>query len=167
MICRVCDGTDVALAIDLGLQSWCNHFLKKSEVGGERFHLLRVVYCHRCATAQLDFTVPKEIVFGDHTYPPGVTNSLRERLRKALEQADWRLRWNVREKSILCIGSSDGTQLKHYQAPGYEVLDLESSRTLPRIADDAGVDTVNNFSNTYTAVETCSRAITALPGAIG
>jgi len=64
------------LAIDLGRQPWCNNFLRKEEIGKEPFYPLRVFFCNHCATAQLDFTVRKEIMFGDHTYLSGVTRSL-------------------------------------------------------------------------------------------
>ena len=73
MHCRVCDSLRLELAIDLGRQPWCNHFLRPGEVGTEPYYPLRVVYCHDCATAQLDFTVKKEVMFGDHTYLSGVT----------------------------------------------------------------------------------------------
>lgn len=147
MKCRVCDGTDLELAIDLGLQPWCNHFLKKSEIGTEPFYALRVVYCLRCATAQLDFTVAKEIMFGDHTYLSGVTKSLSEHFRTVAEEVEARFFRDIHPKSVLDIGSNDGTQLKHYKTLGYEVLGVESSKTIARIANDAGIETVNEFFN--------------------
>jgi len=76
MICRICDSSDLVPAIDLGLQPWCNHFLRRQEIGSEPFYPLRVVYCRNCGAAQLDFTVKKEVMFGDHTYLSGVTKSL-------------------------------------------------------------------------------------------
>jgi SAM-dependent methyltransferase len=48
---------------------------------------------------------------------------------------------------VLDIGSNDGTQLKHFQALGYEVLGVESSKTTAKIANDAGVPTLNDFFN--------------------
>ena len=50
-------------------------------------------------------------------------------------------------KSVLDIGSNDGTQLKHFQALGYDVLGVESSKTTARIAQEAGVPTLNEFFN--------------------
>jgi SAM-dependent methyltransferase len=47
----------------------------------------------------------------------------------------------------LDIGSNDGTQLKHFQALGYDVLGVESSKTTAKIANDAGVPTLNDFFN--------------------
>jgi hypothetical protein len=46
MNCRVCDSTNLELAIDLGQQPWCNQFLKEEDVGHEPYYPLRVVYCH-------------------------------------------------------------------------------------------------------------------------
>jgi SAM-dependent methyltransferase len=165
--CRVCDSTGLDLAIDLGLQPWCNHFLKKSEVGREPFYPLRVVYCRRCATAQLDFTVPKEVMFGDHTYLSGVTKSLSEHFRSVAEEVDARFFRDVLRKSVLDIGSNDGTQLKHYKALGYDVLGVEPSKTIARIANEAGIETVNEFFSAHTAILMCFCWINAFPNAIG
>lgn len=145
--CRVCDSPNLGLAIDLGEQPWCSHFLKKEEVGTEPYYPLRVVYCHDCATTQLDYTVPKDVMFRDHTYLSGVTESLSEHFRVVAEEVDSRFFRNTKGKSVLDIGSNDGTQLKHFKALGYEVLGVESARTPARIANDAGIETVNEFFN--------------------
>src|SRR5271157_245232 len=129
MPCRVCDSLRLELAIDLGQQPWCNHFLRREEIGREPFYPLRVVYCQDCATAQLDFTVKKEIMFSDHTYLSGVTRSLSEHFRLLAQEVDERFCRDVPGRAALDIGSNDGTQLKHFQALGYEVLGVESSRT--------------------------------------
>jgi len=147
MPCRVCDSTRLEPAIDLGQQPWCNHFLRPEEVGREPFYPLRVVYCRDCSTAQLDFTVKKEIMFGDHTYLSGTTRSLGEHFGGMAREVDERFFKNLPGKSVLDIGSNDGTQLKHFQRLGYDVLGVESSKTTARIAQEAGVPTLNQFFN--------------------
>jgi SAM-dependent methyltransferase len=147
MHCRVCDSTNLELAVDLGQQPWCNHFLTPDQVGKEPFYPLRLVYCHQCSTSQLDYTVPKETMFGDHTYLSGITRSLSDHFRDVAAEVDSRFAGDRAGKSVLDIGSNDGTQLKHFQALGYDVLGVESSRTTARIAQDAGVPTVNEFFN--------------------
>lgn len=153
MICRVCDSIRLEMAVDLGRQPWCNHFLRPEEVGTEPFYPLRVVFCHDCTTAQLDFTVRKEIMFGDHTYLSGVTRSLSEHFRQVAEQVDRQFFASTPRKSVLDIGSNDGTQLKHFQRLGYEVLGVESSKTTARIAEEQGVPTLNRFFNLEVARE--------------
>lgn len=147
MICRICDSNNLEPVIDLGEQPWCNNFLKKEEIGHEPFYPLRVLFCHECHTSQLDFTVKKEIMFGDHTYLSGVTKSLSEHFRNIAQEVDQRFFAGQTGKSVLDIGSNDGTQLKHFQALGYEVLGVESSKTTARIANEAGVPTLNAFFN--------------------
>ena len=150
MICRVCDSINLELVVDLGEQPWCNNFLKKEEIGKEPFYPLRVLYCHDCHTSQLDFTVKKEIMFGDHTYLSGTTKSLSEHFRNIALEVDRRFLSDKNIKSVLDIGSNDGTQLKHFQVLGYEVLGVESSKTTARIANDAGVPTLNAYFNQET-----------------
>jgi SAM-dependent methyltransferase len=147
MLCRVGDASDLEPVLDLGNQPWCNHFLRPEEVGSEPFYPLRLVYCRRCATAQLDYTVKKEVMFGDHTYLSGVTRSLDEHFRAVAREVDLRVPDRGRQKSVLDIGSNDGTQLKHFQALGYDTLGVESSKTTAKIAVEAGVPTVNEFFN--------------------
>lgn len=145
--CRVCDSPNLELAIDLGFQPWCNNFLKEEELGEEPFYPLRVVYCHDCATAQLNYTVPKGVMFVDHTYLSGITKTLSEHFKVVAEEVDSRFLSDVKGKSVLDIGSNDGTQLKHFKALGYEVLGIESARIPAQIANDAGIETVNEFFN--------------------
>jgi len=149
MICRVCDAPASALelAIDLGAQPWANHFLRPEEVGTEPFYPLRVLFCRACTTAQLDFTVPKETMFSDHTYLSGVTRSLSDHFARVAEQVDREFGANRTAKSVLDIGSNDGTQLKHFQHLGWQVLGVEASRTTAAIANEAGVETVHAFFN--------------------
>jgi SAM-dependent methyltransferase len=150
MICRVCDSTELELVIDLGNQPWCNNFLKKEDLGKEPYYPLRVLYCHRCGASQLDYTVKKEVMFGDHTYLSGVTRSLSDHFADVAREIDERFLKDKVEKSILDIGSNDGTQLKHFQALGYDVLGVESSKTTSQIANAAGVPTLNAFFNLET-----------------
>ena len=151
MNCRVCDSTNLELAFDLGLQPWCNNFLTRDQVGHEPFYPLRVVYCRKCGTAQLDYTVAKETMFGDHTYLSGVTRSLSEHFRAVAQEVDERFFASAPGKSVLDIGSNDGTQLKHFKALGYDVLGVESSKTTARIANEAGIETLYDFFNLDTA----------------
>lgn len=148
-VCRVCDSADLELAIDLGLQPWCNNFLDKSEVGHEPFYPLRVVYCNTCSTAQLDYTVPKEIMFGDHTYLSGVTRSLSAHF-KDIADTTLDIFFPGRDPAsinVLDIGSNDGTQLKHFQSRGCEVLGVEPSKATAAMAAAAGVPTEQRYFN--------------------
>jgi len=151
--CRICKSKNLDLVIDLGMQPWGNHFLSQDQVGKEPFYPLQVAYCMDCCTAQLDYTVPKEVMFGDHTYLSGMTRSLDQHFRNVAETVDGRFFKQVERKSVMDIGSNDGTQLKHFKNLGYDVLGVESSKSTARIANEAGIETANDFFNSDFAAQ--------------
>lgn len=146
MVCRICKKNNLEAVIDLGEQPWCNHFLSKDEIGKEPFYPLRVVYCLDCRTTQLNFTVKKEVMFGNHTYLSGVTKSLSDHFKMIANNIN-DLFPQKNKKLILDIGSNDGTQLKHYKDLGWDVLGVESSKITADIANKNGIKTVNAFFN--------------------
>lgn len=147
MECRVCDSRELEEVLDLGMQPWGNNFLQEEDIGKEPYYPLRVMYCKQCHTVQLDYTVKKEIMFGNHTYLSGITKSLAEHFYHVATELDKQFFQGKREKSILDIGSNDGTQLKCFQSLGYDVLGVESSRRTALIANANGVPTVHAFFN--------------------
>jgi len=151
MNCRICHGSRLEPVLDLGNQPWANHFLKEEEVGEEPYYPLRLLLCMDCGTSQLDYTLKKEVMFSDHTYLSGVTRTLSEHFRRVAADVDGRFFRDRVGKSVLDVGSNDGTQLKHFQALGYDVLGVESSRVPARVANDAGIPTMNVFFNFETA----------------
>lgn len=151
MFCRICDHTKFALGVDLGMQPWGNHFLKREEVGTEPLYPLRVVVCEKCAAAQLDYTVKKEVMFSEHTYLSGITRSLAVHFEGIAKRVDDRFFSQQKQKAVLDIGSNDGTQLRAYQALGYDVLGVESAKQIAQIANQNNVPTLHAFFNLETA----------------
>jgi SAM-dependent methyltransferase len=151
MICRVCDSTQLRSAVDLGVQPWANHFLKPDEVGKEPTYPLHVVWCEHCGTAQLDYTVPKETMFADHTYLSGMTKTLSDHFRGVAEEVDREFFAQRPGKAMLDIGSNDGTQLRHYKELGYDILGVEPAKLPSELANQAGLTTLRAFFNLETA----------------
>tara|TARA_Y100000992_G_scaffold302625_1_gene277764 strand:- start:2503 stop:3702 length:1200 start_codon:yes stop_codon:yes gene_type:complete len=147
MKCRVCDSTDLIPIIDLGYQPWGNDFLEKKDIGKENSYPLQVVFCKKCTCSQLNFTVPKEIMFSSHTYLSGMTSTLNNHFKKLAQKINSKFFSNIENPSILDIGSNDGTQLKHYQDLGYEVLGVESSANIADLANSRGINTEAVFFN--------------------
>jgi SAM-dependent methyltransferase len=151
MYCRICDSTSFISVVDLGQHPLSLHFLTQDQLGKEPFYPLRVVVCEKCACAQLDYTVKKEVMYSDHTYLSGITQSLKIHFEQVARGVDERFFKGQSQKKILDIGSNDGTQLKAYQKLGYEVLGVEPARKIAEIANQNGVPTLNAFFNEKTA----------------
>lgn len=146
MKCRVCFSEKLSPVIDLGMQPWGNHFLKANEVGKEPLYPLRLIFCNECSTSQLDFTVKKEIMFTNHTYLSGITKSLSNHFREIAFNVNTLFKSRP-NKTILDIGSNDGTQLKFYKEIGWDILGVESSTPTAKIANDNNIKTINKFYN--------------------
>ena len=116
--CRICFEKKLIELIDLGNQPWCNNFLKKEEIGKEKFYPLKVVLCDNCKISQLNYTVPKEVMFSDHTYLSGVTRSLSKHFENLRDEIIDKFNI-VSKKKILDLGSNDGTFLKHFKNIGW------------------------------------------------
>ena len=153
MKCRICDSTKLVPVLDLGLQPWANHFLKKEEVGTEPRYPLFLYYCKDCGCVQLDYTVPKEVMFSDHTYVSGTTRTLTEHFAATAREINDRFFGAAREKSVLDIGSNDGTQLAQYKQLGFDVLGVESCGRVAELAQKQGIPTVVDFFNAESARE--------------
>lgn len=145
--CRVCECKDLDLILDLGDQPWGNGFLKPNELVQEQKFPLRLVRCQKCTTAQLDFTIPKEVMFLDHTYLSGTTQTLSDHFAKTAQLVRSGFFSEKRSPKVLDIGSNDGTQLMHYKKLNCEVLGVESATHASKIANENGIETLNAFFN--------------------
>ena len=152
-ICRICDSTALEAVLDLGKQPWANDFLTKERVGTEPAYPLRLQYCHDCSCVQLDYTVPKEVMFADHTYVSGTTKTLREHFLETARYADTTFFPNKAHKRVLDIGSNDGTQLAQYKSLGYEVMGVEACQRIAEIAQKNDLNTRIDFFNEQCATE--------------
>lgn len=153
MNCRICFSNRLDLVFDLGEQPWGNNFLRKDQLGKEKFYPLQLLYCNACSLPQLSYTVKKEIMFSDHTYLSGSTKSLSMHFKTISEDLNKKFNKKKLNKNILDIGSNDGTFLKHFKELGWKVLGIESSKRISEIANKSGIKTINKFFNLQVADE--------------
>ena len=150
MECRSCKSKNISQILDLGHHPWCNNFLTENELGEENLYPLNLVYCNDCELLQLDYTVPKETMFKNHTYVSSTTKTLKKHfLELAIENKN---QFNLNEDDlILDIGGNDGTQLLQYKSIGLKnVINVESADNISEISAKSGVKTINEFFNEET-----------------
>ena len=167
MKCRGCGGDKLELILDLGEQPWCNDFLSEDRVGKEDKYPLRLNYCHGCELLQLDHTVPKETMFGDHCYLSGMTQTLKNHFYEVASE-------NVEQFGIdstdlvVDIGGNDGTQLLQYQRCGINnVVNIECSQRVSEFSRKSGVPTITEYFNKESALEHLGAANVKLYNASG
>ena len=147
MNCRSCSSEGLELILDLGNQPWCNDFLTEEQLGNETLYPLRLNYCEECELLQLDHTVPKETMFGDHCYLSGMTQTLIDHFYEvATENVE---QFNMQPTDLVVdIGGNDGSQLLQYQKAGIEnVLNIECAKRVSEISKENGIPTVAEYFN--------------------
>jgi len=151
MQCRVCSGSRVETFLDLGDQPHCNSLLTEQALSGkEPYYPLIAGFCHDCTTVQLTHTVPKEVMFGEYLYVSGTTKTLREHFAQSAKRLVERVGLKTGDL-VLDIGSNDGTWLKCYAPYGIKTLGVEPAKNIAKLANDAGIVTLNRFFNTDAA----------------
>jgi len=147
MQCRSCGSDKIIPILNLGKTPWCNDFLTGENIGKEQFYPLELVYCEECTLSQLNYTVPKETMFTNHTYVSGTTKTLA---RHFFELAESNINtFGLKPNDLIVdIGGNDGTQLIQYRLLGMtNLVNVESAANIAAISSSNNIKTVNTFFN--------------------
>ena len=128
MPCRVCSSERLEQFLDLGDQPHCDSLLRPEDLNRrEPYYPLQVCFCHDCTTVQINYTVPKETMFGEYLYVSGTTKTLRDHFQATSERLISRLGLKAGDL-VVDIGSNDGSLLKPFKSAGYRVLGIDPAR---------------------------------------
>jgi len=165
--CRSCGKSDLIGVLDLGQQPWCNDLIPLTERDSAEVYPLNLAYCKDCTLLQLNYTVPKEVMFSEHGYLSGMTKTLRDHFWAFAKE-------NIHEFElgysdlIVDIGGNDGTQLLQYKKAGVsQVVNVESAFNIAEISRENGIHTINEFFNLGTVKKHFSRGSVSLINAAG
>jgi hypothetical protein len=147
MPCRVCNSDRLEQFLDLGDQPHCDSLLRPEDLGRrEPYYPLQVCFCHDCTTVQINYTVPKETMFGEYLYVSGTTQTLRTHFQNSADRLVARLGLKAGDL-VVDIGSNDGTWLACYQKYGLRTLGVDGARNLAAMANARGIETWPRFFN--------------------
>jgi len=140
--------TNYESILDLGNQPWGNGFIQKEEVGKEPYYPLELVYCNDSELLQLNYFVPKETMFKNHTYISGTTKTLLKHFYELAKENLEQYSLDIENDTILDIGGNDGSQLLEYKRLGFKnTINFESADNICDLSKANGIDTINDFFN--------------------
>ena len=146
--CRICNRRSLKSFLDLGSQPWCNDFVTREEVGRERRYPLQLYFCDECTAIQIGHTIPKKIMFSDHTYLSGTTRTMRAHFAAVAAKAMRIFRAESRSLEgglIVDIGSNDGTLLSSFRGMEGKLLGVEPCKKAAQVALAQGIPTLEAF----------------------
>jgi SAM-dependent methyltransferase len=138
--------------VDLGKTPLAGEFLKKDEVGKEKFYPLKLYECLDCSLVQLEKTVPRERLF--QSFLSSVS------MKQHFFQYAWEMASRFLKKGdfVVEIGSNDGTLLKPLQKLGMKVLGIEPVIKIAEISKKKGIPTWICYFSTIVAKEIGKKA---------
>ena len=153
MPCRVCHSERLEQFLDLGDQPHCDSLLLPADLSRrEPYYPLQVCFCHECTAVQINYTVPKETMFGEYLYVSGTTQTLRTHFQNSTDRLVARLGLKANDL-VVDIGSNDGTWLACYNKYGLRTLGVDGARNLAEMANARGIETWARFFNADVARE--------------
>ncbi|MDP3726222.1 MAG: methyltransferase domain-containing protein, partial [bacterium] len=129
--------------LNLGKQPLANKYPKEEEFEQEDFFPLSMLSCSRCKNVQLGTLVSRERMFVDYYY----LSSVNQGLVRHFEDLAKKL---FRAKFVVDVGSNDGILLKPLKELGVYAIGVEPSQNVSKIANDAGLETINAFFDSAT-----------------
>ena len=133
--------------LDLGAQPHCDSLLLPGDLDRpEPSYPLQVCFCHDCTTVQINYTVPKETMFGEYLYVSGTTQTLRTHFQDSTARLVAGLGLQAGDL-VVDIGSNDGTWLACYEKYGLRTLGVDGAKNLAAMANARGVETWARFFN--------------------
>ncbi len=143
-LCRVCNSTKIKNILNLGNQPWGNDFIKIKENKVSRLFPLNFVICEDCKTCQIDYTIPKENMFVNHSYMSGTTKTLTKHFENVGCNIQKKITFSDNDY-ILDIGGNDGTFLKYFKSRNINVLNVDSGNEQSKISNKNNIECINKF----------------------
>ena len=142
--CRICQARALDLVLDLGSQPLANSFIAPASVNApEPRYPLELCRCTKCGHVQLSLTVPPEVMFREYLYVSGPSDTIP--VHFAAYANDVAERFVPDGGLIVEIGSNDGTLLRAFDRSRVRVLGVEPARNIAKMANAAGIPTIDEF----------------------
>ena len=137
--------------LDLGSQPLANSFIAPAALGApEPRYPLELCRCTVCGHIQLSMTVPPEIMFRDYLYVSGTSDTIP--VHFATYASDVAQRFVPQGELVVEIGSNDGTLLRAFDRAKVRVLGVEPARNIAKMANAAGIPTLDEFFDEAIAI---------------
>ena len=143
--CRSCGQGGLQTILSFGQMPLANRLLTQEQLTlPEPRYPLDFVFCPHCSLAQITTTVDPEELFGEYLY----FSSFSETMLNSANLLVTRLiqeRQLTSDQLVVEIGSNDGYLLQFYVREGIRVLGIEPATNIARVAQERGIETLNDF----------------------
>ncbi|MDD2777326.1 MAG: class I SAM-dependent methyltransferase [Methanocellales archaeon] len=153
--CRVCGSKKLHKFLSLGPTPLANNFLRKDQLDSpEAFYPLDAYFCSNCYLVQLLDIVYPTVMFKEYAYLTGASKPMRTHFAELTEDVIQNFKLS-KNSFVVDIGSNDGTLLQNFSKYGLSTIGIEPASNIAQLAEDKGIQTVNDFFDEECAVRVC------------
>ena len=134
--CLSCSSSNLHTILDLGLHSFADRFIKKKDLNKkDPSYPLQLDFCKKCTFIQSKFkTNPKDRYFNyDYSYTSSNSIYSINHWKKYADDLD--INYDLRNKTIIEIGSNDGLLSFFIKKKGSNVIGIDASPFMVKIAN--------------------------------
>lgn len=146
--CRCTGDDNLKPVISLGLSPLANNLINSPNESIELYPL-EMVYCPESHNCQLSHVVPAEKMFDNYLYVSSTAKTFRDHFENASKK--YISKYSLDMNSLVVdIGSNDGIALYPFKNENIRVVGIEPANNIAKIANDKGIDTINDYFNSET-----------------
>lgn len=152
-VCKVCGSKNMVKVLDLGSMPNANGLVTKEQLKSVKSYPLACYWCSDCTFFQQVELVDRSELFGSHYVYSVAKIKPRVEHIKVLAQV---MKKNLKSRNFaVVVGSNDGTEIAILKEHGgfEQVLGVEPTANLAKIANDKGHKTINKFFGSELAAE--------------
>ncbi len=151
--CRSCSSRSLVQILDLGHAPPSNRYISADDNHtAEVYFPLVVMVCQNCWLVQTkDFLLPEELFTSDYAYFSSASQTWLDHSKALFNQV--REKFGFDQSSfVIEVASNDGYLLRHFVEEGIPCLGIEPSKAVAQAAKAIGVETLEAFFGSETAV---------------
>lgn len=144
--CQYCGSPLTQTLVDLGLSPLSNSYVPRDKTGTpDAMYPLHARVCSNCFLVQVDDVVPADEIFNqDYAYFSSFSESWLKHCNTYADEVT--RRFNLGKGSLVVeIASNDGYLLQYFKQAGIDVLGIEPSASVAKVAQSKGIDTRIEF----------------------
>jgi len=138
--CRLCGNNDLKLLISLNKSPLANQF----KIENNKKYPLEIFHCNKCLHNQLGVSINPDTLFKEYFYQSSFSDSYNEHNLKLAKKLIKKLKLKNNSK-IIDVGSNDGVLINAFKLCGLDIIGVEPSTNLSKLANKKGLKTLNYF----------------------
>ena len=143
--CRLCGSTKLKCVIPMEPIPIGEHYSKEPIGKDSKRYPIDIYQCMKCSGVQTNDNIDSNFLWKDYTYFSGQTSKIIDHFNDFAEYINNKYKFEY--KTILDIGSNDGSLLKEFKKLSYDVEGIDPADTVVKVAIDNGIKTALGLFN--------------------